>query len=255
MHEHLEAYQGEFLEIKSGVKVSAINPVKSADADHGTSNFKIETKSGDAFESKTVLIASGSARRKLTIPGAEEFEQKGITYCASCDGPLFADQAVAVIGGGNAGAETAAQLAAYCQSVTLLHHGENFKADAVTIEKLRQNPKVTLLTQADIQEVKGQSFVNALIYKDLKTGENKELKVTGIFVEVGAIPATDFVKDLVDLNQIGAIKVDPRNQRASVAGLWAAGDCTDGLYHQNNIAAGDAVKALEDIYNYLHLGK
>ncbi len=261
LREHLEANTGESLEIRTGAKVSKldhVNPVKTSSTGQA---FCVTTDKGESFETKTVLIATGSARRKLMVPGAAEFEQKGITYCASCDGPLFAGQDVAVVGGGNAGFETAAQLSAYCKSVTLLHHGDSFKADAITVEKLRQHPNVTLLTNAETQEVKGDpsmkagqaNFVKSLIYKDAKSGESKTLSVTGIFVEIGALPATEFAKGVVELSPINAIKVDPRTQRASVTGIWAAGDCTDGLYHQNNIAAGDAVKALEDIYNYLHL--
>ena len=148
LREHLESYQGQFLTIKSGIKATKIERLPNQ-------NFAVATAKNEAFEAKTILIATGASRRRLTVPGAAQFEQKGITYCASCDGPLFEGQAVAVIGGGNAAFETALQLAAYCSSVTLLHHGEQFKADQITVEKLRQNPKVTLLTNAETQEIKG----------------------------------------------------------------------------------------------------
>ena len=157
-----------------------------------------------------------------------------------------------VIGGGNAAFETSAQLLAYCKSVTLVHRSETFRADEITVEKLKQNSKMKLITNAELLEFKGDKFVSSLIYKDLKTGEQKELKTAGVFVEIGLVPTTWFVKDLVKLTENGAVIVDPRTQASSVAGVWAAGDCTDGLYHQNNIAAGDAVKALENIYQYLH---
>ena len=196
-----------------------------------------------------MLIGTGSTRRKLEIPGAKEYENKGIVYCASCDGPLFAGQDVVVIGGGNAGFESAAQLLAYSKSVTLLNRSDKFRADPVTVESVRKNPKMTILTNAIPVEVKGDKFVDTLVYEDALTKEKKELKVTGIFVELGLLPSTwSTDKTGVEMNEIKQIKVDPRNQRTSVPGLWAAGDCTDGLFHQNNIAAGDAVKALEDIY-------
>jgi alkyl hydroperoxide reductase subunit F len=216
-------------------------------------------KSGDTFsvktdnsthESRAVLVATGSSRRKLDIPGAKEFENKGITYCASCDGPLFADADVAVIGGGNAGFESAAQLLAYARSVTLLSRGD-FRADEMTVESVLKHPNMRAIKNAIPKEVKGDGFVTSLVYTDTNSQEDKELPVTGIFVEIGLIPATDFVSGLLSLNEYKQIPVDAKSQRTSVEGLWAAGDCTDGLYHQNNIAAGDAVKALEDIYLYI----
>lgn len=250
---HLRQYEGADLKIVTGQKVQTIQPLGGLASKSG--NFEVETANGEKFEAKTVLVATGAERRKLTVLGAKEFEQKSITYCASCDGPLFADQDVAVIGGGNAAFESAAQLLAYCKSVTLLHRRDQFRADAITIEKIKQNPKFKIITNAEPVEFKGGQFVDKLIYRDKTSDQNKELAVTGVFVEIGLIPTTYFVKDLVQLNEHQQIVVDPRTQRSAVEGLWAAGDCTDGLYHQNNIAAGDAVKALEDIYNYLHLQK
>lgn len=247
LEKHLRAYEGDGLTIKTGVKAEKLEKAGK--------NFKIQTDTGESFESKTVLITTGAHRRKLTVPGADAFEQKGITYCATCDGPLFAGKDVTVIGGGNAGFETALQLLAYCPKVTLIHHSAEFKADPVTVEKVKNNPKATLLTNAETIEIKGDKFVKGLIYKNKLTNETKELSTEGVFVEIGLVPATEFVKELVNTNQYGAIVVDPRNQRSSVNGLWAAGDAADGLYHQNNIAAGDAIKALEDIYSYLHLNK
>ena len=159
---------------------------------------------------------------------------------------------VAVIGGGNAGFETAAQLLAYCKSVTLLNRSDTFRADEITVEKVLQNPKMSAIKNVDLLEITGEKFVDGLIYKDSKTGEQKTLKVAGVFAEIGQIPNTDFVKDVLPLDEIGRIKIDARNQKTEVPGIWAAGDCTNVLYHQNNIAAGDAVRALEDIYLYLH---
>ena len=216
-----------------------------------SSNEKEQDNGRGKYQAKAVLIATGSRRRKLEAKGADIFEHKGLTYCASCDGPIFADQDVVVIGGGNAGFESAAQLLAYCKSVTLLHRSDSFKADEITVEKVLANPKMKAYKNVEILEVTGDKFVDGIIFKDKITGEQTDLKVTGIFVETGQLPNTDLVKDLVELDGIKKIKVDPMNQRSSVAGIWAAGDCTNGLYHQNNIAAGDAVKALEDIYIYV----
>jgi alkyl hydroperoxide reductase subunit F len=237
---HVMANVGESLQVKEGEKVVSI-------AKDGET-FKIKTDSGQEFETKTILIASGSGRRKLQALNADRLEHRGLTYCASCDGPLFADQDVAVIGGGNAGFESAAQLLAYCKSVTLINRGETFRADEITVEKVMKNPKMSAIKKAEILEVKGEKFVEGLTYKDSATGEVKELKVTGIFVEIGQIPNTDFLKGVVPLDEIGRVKIDFATQKTEVPGIWAAGDCTNVLYHQNNIAAGDAVRALEDIY-------
>jgi len=241
---HVLANVGESLKVKEGNTVDSVS--KQDDL------FKIKTDDAKEFLTKTILITTGSGRRKLEAKNADKLEHKGLTYCASCDGPLFADMNVVVIGGGNAGFESASQLLAYCKSVTLLHRSEKFKADEITVEKVLKNPKMKAVKNVDILEIKGDKFVEGIIYKDKITGQETELKVSGIFVEIGQIPNTSFVKDIVPLDEIKRIKINPLNQKTEVPGIWAAGDCTDVLYHQNNIAAGDAVRALEDIYLYLY---
>lgn len=243
LEDHLKAYADDSLEIKDGEKVLTVE-----DIDGG---FLVKTDSGE-YKTKTVLVASGSHRRKLDISGAKEFENKGISYCASCDGPLFSDKDVHIIGGGNSAFETASQLLAYCKSVTILNRGSEFRADPVTVKKILQNPNIKSIINAHLMEIKGDKFVKSLAYKNGEKGKKIELETDGIFVEIGLIPTVDFVKDLVSLDKWGHIIIDPKNQRTSVDGVWAAGDCTNGLYHQNNIAAGDGIKALEDIYLYIH---
>lgn len=240
---HLRAYAGNMVDIKEGSRVSKIE--KKGEG------FSVTAKD-QTFETKTILITTGSRRRKLEVPGAAEFDNKGLTYCATCDGPLFSDQDVVVVGGGNAAFESAAQLAAYCKSVTIVNRSDVFRADEVTVDKVLAKPNVKSIKNAIPYEVKGDKFVSSFSYKDAKSGEVVEIPVTGIFVEVGLLPNTDFAKDIIELDMIGKIKVDPKTQESNTPGIWAAGDCTDGLYHQNNIAVGDAVKALEDIYNHLH---
>lgn len=243
LEDHLRSAANDSVEIKTGEKVVKVSKLE-------VGKFEVETESGKSFQTKTILITTGSTRRKLDIPGAKEFENKGISYCASCDGPLFAGRDVAIIGGGNAGFESAAQLLNYANSVTLLNRSDVFKADPMTVEKVLKHPKMTAIKGAVPKEIRGDKFVTTMIYHS--GGTEHELKVGGIFVEIGLVPTTYFAEGLINLNQYKQIPVDPRTQRAGVEGIWAAGDSTDGLYHQNNIAAGDAVKALEDIYLYLH---
>ncbi len=241
--EHVREYASDTFTIKVPETVSAIE--KKEDG------FEI-TLSDDTKEmSRVVFIATGSDRRKLPAKGADKYEHKGLTYCATCDGPLFADKDVVVVGGGNAGFETASQLLAYTKSVTLIEHGDTFRADALTVEKVQKNEKFTSLLNTDITEVRGEMLVNEIVYKNNKTNEEKTMPIEGIFVEIGMVPNTDLVAHLVDLNERKHIVVDPHTQKTSVDGIWAAGDCTDVLYHQNNIAAGDAVKAIESIFGYL----
>jgi NADH-dependent peroxiredoxin subunit F len=239
---HLDAYKGDVLTIHEGKRVESLRQVPEG--------FEATLKSGETLSAKSVLIASGASRRKLTVPGADTFEHKGLTYCASCDGPLFSGMDVAVVGGGNAGFESALQLLAYCKSVTLIHKHASFKADEITVRKALQHPNFRAMAETDPVEVHGEKFVTGLTVR-CKSGEEQLLPVTGIFVEIGVVPSTGFAAGLVDMDEMGRIIANPRNQRTSVEGIWSAGDCTDELYHQNNIAAGDGVKALEDIYLWL----
>ncbi len=246
LQNHVRAYSGEYLTIVEGEHVTSLA--------HHDSTCVASTSSGTTYEGLAVLIASGAQRRKLTVPGAATYEQKGLTYCATCDGPLFSGIDVAVIGGGNAGFESAAQLLAYAKSVTLLDNGPAFKADAITVEKVLSHPHARAHTHAETLEVVGETMVTGLRYKDTQTGEEHLLPVQGIFIEIGMVPNTTFAQGVVELNAYGKVVVDPRTQRTSRAGIWAAGDCTDGLFSQNNIAVGDAIKAVEDIYASLRAG-
>ena len=243
LKKHLEAYASDVVTITAGKLVEKVE--KKGDC------FLVTLDDGSTRESRAVLVASGSVRRKLDIPGAAEFDNKGLTYCASCDGPMFAGQDTVVVGGGNAGFETAAQLLAYAKSVTLLHRGDAFKADPVTVEKVLAHPNMTGLINAEPTAILGEKFVSGVRYKDTASGEEKELAAGGVFVEIGLVPSTGFVGTLAKLDAYQRIEIDPWTQQTSVPGLWAAGDCTNIKYHQNNISAGDAVRALEDIYVHL----
>lgn len=247
---HLEAVKDDKLELALGERVVSLKAIGGPTATQ-RGGWTATTKSGKEFTAKAVMVASGAGRRKLAAIGADKFENKGVTYCASCDGPLFSGMDVAVIGGGNAGFETALQLLAYVKSVTLFHRHPEVKADAITVAKARAHPNMRIITNAEPTEVKGDQFVTGLAYTDKDTGEVKEIPVSGIFVETGVVPNTEFVTGLVAFDEVNRIVADPRSQRASVEGIWAAGDCTDELYHQNNIAAGDGTKAIEDLYLWI----
>jgi alkyl hydroperoxide reductase subunit F len=240
---HVFEYKGDILEVSEGVAVSDITGKED--------DFTVRLESGETARGKTVLIATGSSRRKLDIPGANTYENKGITYCASCDGPLFSGMDVVVVGGGNAGFESAAQLLAYCRSVTLLSRS-NPRADEITIRKLLERPNFKLIVGAIPKSIQGSQFVESITYTDNVSNTETTIPTSAVFVEIGQIPATDFAKNIVKRNEFGQIIIDPNTQETQTKGVWAAGDCTDVLYHQNNIAAGDAVRALEDIYLHLH---
>lgn len=245
LKQHVETYKGDFLEVVSPALATSL---KTFD-DH----VEVTVDNGTVYSAKSLLIAAGAQRRKLEVPGAAEFDNKGLTYCATCDGPLFGGMDVAVVGGGNAAFETALQLLAYCKTVTLLNRTETFRADEITVAAAKAKPNFKIITNATPSEVVGDGFVTGIKYKS-PAGDESLLPVSGIFVEIGLIPNTAWIGDAVAMNEIKQIKVDPRTQRTSHPRVWAAGDITDGVYHQNNIAAGDAVKALEDIYMFVNRG-
>ncbi|MEL6805143.1 MAG: FAD-dependent oxidoreductase, partial [Bacteroidota bacterium] len=224
--------------IKDGVYVTSV--------EKNGASFTVHFDDQSSAEARAILVASGSKRRRLEVPGADEYEHKGVTYCATCDGPLFTEQDVVVIGGGNAGFETAAQLLAYAKSVTLLHRGDTFKADPITVEKVLAHENMTGITGAQTKSINGEMMVTGLTYEI--SGVEHTRAVGGVFVEIGMIPNTDFLADVIELDEYKRVKIDPWTQQTNVPGIWAAGDCTNIKYHQNNISAGDAVRALEDIY-------
>ncbi len=236
------------LRAQEGIEILEDRVIAVSKIDGG---FKVGTQSGKIFETKTMFVASGSRRRRLGVPGEDRLDGKGVAFCSICDAPVFAGQDVAVVGGGNAGLEAVVDLIPYANKIYIMERNDSLKGDAVTQEKIKVNNKVNLIFKAETQEILGDQFVSGIKYKDLNTGEIKELKVGGVFVEIGSIPNSDFLRELVELNKFGEVIVDPKTQITSLPGIWAAGDITDGVYKQNNIAAGDAVKAVLSIWDYL----
>lgn len=244
--EHLQAYASDVLNIVEGEKITSLKQIEGG--------FEAESNKGNKYQARAVMVGSGSSRRKLKVEGAERLDNKGISYCASCDAPLFKDMKVAVIGGGNAGFEAAQQLLDYATEVTLLEAGDKFKADPITVENVSKSDKFKAVKNVEVTEIKGDKFVSGLIYRD-KEGKGHELELQGVFVEIGSIPNSGFAKDLVDVNNYGEIVIDHKYARTSKEGIWAAGDVSDVPYKQNNISMGDGVKALEDIYLWLNKNK
>ncbi|XOB40703.1 MAG: NAD(P)/FAD-dependent oxidoreductase [Candidatus Nealsonbacteria bacterium] len=214
-------------------------------------SFFIWTSNKNKFESKTVIIASGSDPRPLEVPGEKEFIGKGVSYCAVCDGPLFSGKEVAVIGGGNSGFETAQFLNSIAKKIYILEYGSEVKADSKNQEIVKKGGKTEIITNVLLKEIKGDTFVNSIVYQDRKTKEDKTLSVEGIFVEIGSQPATSFIKDLVDFNEKDEIKIDPETCQTKTPGLFAAGDVTAGRFKQIVIAAGQGSKAALSVFDYL----
>ena len=213
--------------------------------------FFVQTKSKNRFQSKAVIVASGADPRPLEVPGEKEFIGKGVSYCTTCDAPLFANKTVAVIGGGNAGFEAAIFLSLIAKKIYILEHGKKVGADEINQERVRKTKKVEIITNTALKRIRGNQFVNSIVYQDRKNRKNITLPVEGIFVEVGSQPATSFVKGLVDFNEKDEIIVNPKTGETRIRGLFAAGDIDDVPYKQIVIAAGEGAKAALSAYNYL----
>ncbi len=236
------------VEIDDGDLADRIEPAGG----DGAARFAVTTRNGKRFETKTVLVASGSSRKKLGIPGEKEYEGRGVSYCSICDAVLFSGKDVAVVGGGNSALEATLDLIPYARAVTLLTMENFLRGDPVTQERIRGNSKVNVLLESAPVEIFGDGkFVRGLRYKNIGSGREETLAAEGVFVEIGSEPNSGIARGIVSVNERGEVVVDPRTQRTSVAGIWAAGDVTDGLYRQNSIAVGDAVKAILNIYDYL----
>jgi alkyl hydroperoxide reductase subunit F len=211
----------------------------------------VELESGATLRTKTLIVATGARWRDMNVPGEAEYRTRGVTYCPHCDGPLFKGKRVAVIGGGNSGVEAALDLAGIVAHVTLLEFADQLKADAILERKLRSLPNVEVLTNARTTEVRGDGRkVVGLTYEDRKTSVSKSVDVEGVFVQIGLLPNTDFLKGVVDLSKFGEIVVDAKG-RTSVANVFAAGDATTVPYKQIIIATGDGAKAALGAFEYL----
>jgi len=213
--------------------------------------FHILTGTQKQFQSKAVVVASGADPRPLEVEGEKEFIGKGVSYCVSCDGPLYADKIVAVIGGGNAGFEAALSLSNYAKKVYILEFGSRIRAEATTQEKVKKIKNIVIITNAAPQKILGKTFVNSIVYQDKMSKKAVILDVQGIFVEIGSQPATSFVKDLVDFNEKDEIVADPKTGATKTPGLFTAGDVDDVPYKQIVVACGEGAKAAISASIYL----
>lgn len=239
-------------QLKSQKGIEVIEGDSVAEIKKNKDGFKVFTEKGKEFAAKTVLIVSGSRRKKINIPGEKDFEGRGVFYCSICDAPLMKNKIVAVIGGGNSGFESVLDLSPYASRIYLLEYTDILSADGITQEKVKKSKKVEIITMAEARKIFGEDFVKGLEYKDRRNGQIKKLNIQGVFVSVGYQPNSEIFKGLVDLNKNNEIIVNPKTQKTSCEGIWAAGDVSDGLYRQMNIAIGDAIKAILNIGSYLY---
>lgn len=213
--------------------------------------FKVETQEGKVYLGKTVIVASGADPRPLEVPGEEKFIGKGVSYCAVCDGPFYKEKTVAVVGGGNAGFEAAIALSKWAKKIYILEFNPEVKADEVNQKRVKEAGKIEIITNASLKRINGHQTVESIEYEDRKTGKIKELKLDGVFVEIGNQPATSFLRGLVDFSERDEVIIDPWTCATKTPGLFAAGDVTNVREKQIVIACGEGAKAALSAYHYL----
>ena len=237
--EHMRKYDFEIKENEEVKELTSRNE-----------NLFIKTDKDD-YQTKTVIAASGKRSRELGVPGEQEFKNKGLTYCATCDGPLFAERDVAVIGGGNSALDAALQLIKIANRIYIINFTDNLTGDGIMQNKVREDKKVSIFNNSRVKEILGDSFVQAIKIEEDK--EEKMLDVQGIFVEIGLIPNSDFAVDL-EKNERKEIVVNQRNE-TNIPGVFAAGDVTNVPEKQIIIAAGEGAKAVLSAFRYLSTRK
>ncbi|MDV7211006.1 alkyl hydroperoxide reductase subunit F [Azotobacter beijerinckii] len=243
LEEHVRQYEVDIMNLQRAVRLVP------AAAKGGLHEVRFE--SGAALKAKAVILATGARYRALGVPGEQEYRAKGVAYCPHCDGPLFKGKRVAVIGGGNSGVEAAIDLAGIVAHVTLLTHGEKLRADAVLQRKLHSLPNVTVLLNAPIAEVIGDGQkVNGLVYKERLSGEAHRIELEGVFVQIGLLPNTEWLKGSIELTERGEIITDAHGS-TTVPGVFAAGDVTTVPYKQIVIAVGEGAKASLGAFDHL----
>jgi alkyl hydroperoxide reductase subunit F len=213
--------------------------------------IQVQMENGGALSARTVILSTGARWRNVNVQGEQEYKNKGVAYCPHCDGPLFKGKRTAVIGGGNSGIEAAIDLAGIVAHVTVIEFADQLKADAVLVNKLKSLNNVTIHTNAQTTEITGDgSVVNGIRYKDRTSGEAHHIPLEGVFVQIGLVPNTEFLKGTFELSKFGEIMVDAKGH-TNVPGVFAAGDCTTVPFKQIVIAAGDGAKAALSAFDHL----
>jgi alkyl hydroperoxide reductase subunit F len=243
LEEHVRHYDVDIMNLQ---RAKALVP----NSGPGSDLIEIQLESGASLKAKSVVISTGARWRNINVPGEQEYKNKGVAYCPHCDGPLFKGKRVAVIGGGNSGVEAAIDLAGIVGHVTLIEFDTALRADAVLQRKLHSLKNVTVVTNAQTTEITGDQTVNGLAYKDRASGESHKVELEGVFVQIGLVPNTDWLKGTVELSRHGEIVVDAKGQ-TSVPGVFAAGDATTVPFKQIIIAAGDGAKAALSAFDHL----
>ena len=213
--------------------------------------FTITTTENEKIQSKTVIVATGADPRPLEAVGEKEFIGKGVSYCVTCDGPVFKNKTIAIVGGGNAGLEAALFMINYANKIYILEFGPEIKADEVNKNDVERSDKIEIITNVSVKEIKGSKMVESLICQNNVSKENKTLEVQGVFIEIGSQPATSLVKGLVDFTKRDEIQVEPETFQTKTPGLFAAGDNNSGPYKQIVTAAGEGCKTALAAYDYL----
>lgn len=234
---------------KFGAKI-IFDRVEKISAKGGKYPFKIKG-TRDNFEAKAVILALGKSPHKLEVPGEAKFHHKGIVYCATCDAPLFKDKIVAVVGGGNSSFDAAILLTKIAKKVYLIHRREEFRAEESDVEKFKKKNNTELVLNCEIIEIKGDDFIKSVIVKNNQDGSEKEIMLSGLFVEIGYDVDPKLFKDLVKMDEVNQIKTDSCG-RTSAPGIFAAGDVTDVPFKQIVISAGAGAKAALCAYDYIH---
>jgi alkyl hydroperoxide reductase subunit F len=212
---------------------------------------QVKMENGGTLQARTVILSTGARWRNVNVPGEAEYKNKGVAYCPHCDGPLFKGKRVAVIGGGNSGVEAAIDLAGIVEHVTLVEFTEQLKADAVLVAKLKSLPNVSIRLNTQTTEITGAAGkVNGLVLRDRASGQDETVALEGVFVQIGLVPNTEWLKGTLALSRYGEVEVDARGQ-TSLSGVFAAGDCTTVPFKQIVIAAGDGAKAALGAFDHL----
>ena len=240
LEEHVKDYEVDIINLQKVKKLFK----------NGGLFYEVQLESGAKIDSKSVILATGARWRELGVPGEKEFRGKGVAYCPHCDGPLFKGKKVAVIGGGNSGVEAAIDLAGIVGSVTLVEFAPSLKAYQVLINKLNSLQNVEIILNAETKNIFGERKVAGFNYIDRQTNQEKSINVEGIFVQIGLIPNTDWLKGTLALNQYGEIEVNQKGE-TSLPGVFAAGDVTTTPYKQIIIAMGEGSKAALGAFDHL----